>query len=279
MILLVTGARSGFGKLAVIEAAQRGHTVYASLRDLDTAGPLREAAAGLDVIPVQLDVTRSEERQAVVAQIMENHGRIDGLVNNAGVALGGFLEEIDEDELRKQFEVNVFGLWALTRLVLPTMRDQRSGTIVNLSSVSGRMALPGLGAYAASKHAVEGMSESWRAELAPWGIRVVLIEPGPFKTDIFERNRWITRNSDNADSPYAPMTRRLWALFEDTAKGQAEDPAVVVERICDVLEAKHPTLRHPLGKSARLRLAARWALPGTAWEKIVRRVVGFDGLV
>lgn len=273
MVLLITGCRSGFGLLTAVEAARRGHTVYAGLRDLDTAEGLVAASEGLDVTPVQLDVTVAAEREAVVARIVQEQGRLDGLVNNAGIALGGALEWLDEDELRKVIEVNVMAVWAMTNAVLPTMRAQRSGTIVNVSSVSGLMAMPGLGAYATSKFALEGMSEAWRQELRPFGVRVVLVEPGPFKTDIWGRNRTLSRRALDPDGPYAPFITHLENAVVAVAQDRAEDPEVVSRAITNLLEHPDPALRHVLGRSAWIRLAAKRFLPTWVMERIIQRLV------
>ncbi len=270
MVVLVTGARSGFGKLASLELARRGHTVYGGLRDPDTAGPLMEAAGDLDVRPIGLDVTEADQREAAVAMITEAHGRIDGLVNNAGIALGGFLEQIDEEAMRRLFEVNVFGVHALTRLVLPAMRAQRSGSIVMVSSMSGRAAMPGLGAYAASKFALEGMSEAWRHELRPFGVGVVLIEPGPYKTDIFGRNRQEV-DGDPA-GPYAPFAERMRVKVAEAVEG-AGDPQDVAVAIAEAVEGKRAGLRYPMGPNSRMRRVAG-VLPFGVTEWFVGRVLG-----
>ena len=274
MILLVTGARSGFGKLIAIEAARRGHTVYAGLRDVSTAEEqLLPEAGGLSLTPVQLDVTSEADRSAVVSRILAAHGRIDGLINNAGIALGGFLEQVEDDELRKVFEVNVFGLWALTRAVLPSMREQRSGSVVMVSSMSGRMALPGLGVYAGSKHALEGMSEAWHHELRHFGIRVTLVEPGAYATDIWNRNRHTSRNAHDPDSPYAELAAHLDKLVAGVVDRGARDPQEVADVICDLLDGKGGwTLRYPLGRDARLRLFLKRFAPERAVNAIIHRL-------
>lgn len=273
MIVVVTGCRSGFGRLVAVDAARRGHTVIAGLRDLATAGDLRAAAQGLDVHPVQLDVTDPAQIRQVVDDTLARHGRIDALVNNAGVALGGALEQLDEDELRHVLEVNVVAVWAMTKAVLPAMRAQGAGTVVNLSSVSGLVAMPGLGAYATSKFALEGMSEAWRHELAPFGVRVVLLEPGPFRTDIWGRNRSLARHALDADSPYAPYVRALERAVVSVAQDRAEDPTIVSRAILDALEAPHPPLRRVLGRAAWIRLGAKRYLPERAYEAIVQRLI------
>ncbi|MED5373792.1 MAG: SDR family NAD(P)-dependent oxidoreductase [Myxococcota bacterium] len=269
MVILVTGCRSGFGLLAAVEAARRGHRVYAGLRDLGTAGPLREAAGELPVFPVQLDVTSAEQRQQVVQRILEEEGRLDALVNNAGIALGGYLEQIDEDELRRVLEVNVMAVWSLTNLVLPAMREQGSGTIVNVSSISGRLALPGLGAYACSKFALEGMSEALRHELRPFGVRVCLIEPGPYKTDILGRNRALCRRAYE-DGPYTPYTEKAEQLFDRIAT-TAGDPLDVAREIVALCESKRPPLRTVMGPSARLRVLLKRYGPWGLLEGVIGR--------
>lgn len=273
MIVLVTGCRSGFGKLAALEAARRGHTVYAGLRDLSTAEEqLLPEAAGLPVIPVQLDVVDAGQREAVVERILSEHGRIDGLVNNAGTALGGFLEQVDEDELRRVFEVNVFAVWALTKLVLPAMRAQRSGHVVQVSSMSGRMAFPCLGVYASSKHALEGMSESWRHELLHFGVHMHLIEPGAYATDIWTRNRNTTRNAHDPESPYAPFVAHVDALFARIVDRQAGDAQDVAVAIADMLEGRRNGLRYPMGRDAKMRLALKRFAPEALLEWVIHRV-------
>lgn len=269
-VVLVTGCRSGFGLLTAVEAARRGHVVYAGLRDLDTAGELKAAAAGLPVHPLQLDVVDAAQREAAVARILDEQGRIDGLVNNAGIALGGFQEQLELDEVRRVLEVNVVSVWALTTLALPHLRASR-GAVCNVSSVAGRIALPGLGLYAASKHALEGMTEALRHELRPFGVRVTLVEPGPYATDIMERNRAVCRRMHEPDSPYQPWVRRGEEL-EARVHERLGDPAQVATRIADLVEAPAPRLRHPLGFSATLRLLFRWLLPFSAWEAVVARV-------
>jgi NAD(P)-dependent dehydrogenase (short-subunit alcohol dehydrogenase family) len=269
-VYLVTGCRSGFGRLTALEAAKRGHVVYAGLRDLATAGPLLTGTEGLSLHPVQLDVTDAEQRAEAVARIVREQGRIDVLVNNAGRVLGGFLEQVEEDEIRGLLDVNVVAVWALTKAVLPTMRAQGSGSIVMVSSMSGRMALPGLGTYATTKFALEGMSEALRHELAPFGISVVIVEPGPYATDIWDRNLARCRNAADESSVWAPLNARVEAVAKERAIAVAGDPADVARRICDLAEQRHPGFRHPMGPWTRLR---SW-LAGTAPFWVVEWAVG-----
>lgn len=273
MVVLVTGCRSGFGLLVACELGRRGHTVYAGLRDPETANELVAAARGLDVRPIALDVVDGAQRQAAVATILAEHGRIDALVNNAGVALGGPLETLDEDELRRVIDVNVIAPWALTNAVLPAMRAAGRGVIVNVSSVSGLVAMPGLGAYATSKFALEGMSEALWHEVRPFGVRVVLVEPGPFKTDIWGRNRTLSRRALDPDSPYAPFVARLEKLVHGIAQDRAEDPALVARVIADHVERPPAWLRQILGRAAWLRVGAKRWLPERAYAAVISRAL------
>lgn len=272
MIVLCTGCRSGFGLRIAVTAARAGHTVYAGLRDVETAGDLMAAGQGLDIRPIQLDVVDAEQREAAIRRILEEQGRLDVLINNAGISLGGFQEQIEETELRHLFEVNVFAPWALTKLVLPSMRAQSEGLIINISSMSGRAALPGVGAYASSKFALEGMTEALRFEVRPFGVRVVLVEPGPYETDIFARNLRIAAQTLDHVGPYQAQRDRLEALMTRRKVG---DPQEVADQVVALFHQPHPRLRYPMGPNVLLRRVLRRALPFGAYEAILRRVLGF----
>ncbi len=273
MVVLVTGCRSGFGLGIAVEAARRGHVVYAGLRDPSTGDELKREAIGLDVRPVALDVTDRGQIAAVVQQILAEQGRIDVLVNNAGRALGGPVETLDEDELRDLLDLNVLSPWALIQAVLPSMRAQGTGVILNMSSVSGLMAMPGLGAYAASKFALEGLTEALRHEVAPFGVRVFLVEPGPFKTEIWGRNRNLSRRALDPASPYAPFVKNLESVVMAVAQNRAEDPAIVEQYVVDLFEQKPRRLRHLLGKASRLRVWAKAWLPDPVLAAVIQRAV------
>lgn len=275
-VILVTGCRSGFGLRFARDLAARGHTVFAGLRDLSTQGALVEATEGLAVHPVQLDVTVEAERRAVVEHMLAEHGRIDALINNAGVALGGFLEQVDADELQRVFSVNVFAVHALTNLVLPSMRERRAGKVVNISSMSGFMAFPGLGTYAASKFALEGLSEAWRHELALFGIDVYLVEPGAFRTDIWTRNRALCRRGYDPDSPYAPYVAKLDANFENLVDQRVRDPQPVSDLVVRLVEGRRQRLRHPIGPGTVERNLVKRFLPFAVVERVVKRLLMRD---
>ncbi len=269
MVVLITGARSGFGLRSARAIAQRGHRVYAGLRDPATGQALRDATEGLDVHPIALDVTDLPQVQSALSTIREREGRLDALVNNAGVALGGFLEQLDDDEVQRLFAVNVRGVHRVTREALPMLRASR-GSVVMVSSMSGLSALPGLGAYASSKFALEGMAEAWRHELRPFGVRVSVVEPGPYRTDLLSRNRTVGRRVHDPESVYAPFVRRIDALSArvEARAGDADD---VARAIADLVEHSDPALRHPMGPGSLPRRLIRRFLPFRLWERALAR--------
>lgn len=278
-VVLITGCGSGFGLLTAGTAAKAGFRVYATVRDPDRADDLHAAVAGLPVTVLPLDVTVAEQRRSVVAHIERDEGRLDALVNNAGRALGGFLELVEEDELRAVFEVNLFGPWALTREALPLLRRSAPSTVVMVSSTSGLTAIPGLGTYASTKFALEGLSEAWRHELAPFGVRVVLLEPGAYTTDIFGRNRHLSRGVERP-GVYGPYVAGLDHLFQSVVDRIARDPQEVADAIVHALEHRRPPLRMPLGPSSGVRMAIRRVVPfglvelGMRWALKRARTVG-----
>jgi NAD(P)-dependent dehydrogenase (short-subunit alcohol dehydrogenase family) len=271
MIVLCTGCRTGFGKLIAVSAARAGHTVYAGVRDPNNAPELTEACRGLSVIPIALEVTNDAQRVAAVERIVREQGRLDALINNAGIALAGFQEQVAPDELQKLFDVNVFAVHALTRLCLPHLRSSR-GMVINISSMAGRQALPGLGAYASSKFALEGMTEALRHELRPFGVRVVLVEPGPYRTEIFHTNRWNARETEKP-GPYTAFRNRIEKLLAGAERrmGNAQEVADLTVKL---LREKRPRLRYPLGPGTGARLMAQRTLPFEVLERILGRMIG-----
>ncbi|WPB72832.1 SDR family NAD(P)-dependent oxidoreductase [Archangium violaceum] len=233
-VALVTGASSGFGLLTSVELARNGYTVFATMRDTTRRGALDEAAceAGVEVRVLRLDVTDEASISSAVDEALRSAGRIDVLVNNAGYTLDGYFEDVSTAELREQFETNVFGLAAVTRAVLPAMRQRGEGTLINVSSLSGRHPGPGYSAYCASKAAVSALSESLREELAPFGIHVVLVEPGGYTgTNILRRNRRLPALAMDPASPYHSMTQALEAEMQGLAarpKGNPREVALAI---------------------------------------------------
>jgi NAD(P)-dependent dehydrogenase (short-subunit alcohol dehydrogenase family) len=270
-VALVTGAGSGFGLLTAVELARRGFRVFASLRDPARAEKLDEAAqaAGVTLHKIGLDVTDGRSIQVAVLKA----GAVDVLVNNAGYGLGGYLEDVSMDELRTQFETNFFGLVAVTKAVIPGMRERKRGKIINVSSISGRFASPGVSAYVSSKWAVEGLSESLRHELSGYNVWVTLVEPGTFKTDIFGRNKRIAKAADDPTSPNYASSKKLEATVEKIV-ARAPDPQKVANVIAKVALAKRPRLRYLVGRDARGQAFAKAVLPFRTVEWVVKRYLG-----
>jgi NAD(P)-dependent dehydrogenase (short-subunit alcohol dehydrogenase family) len=275
-VALVTGASSGFGLLTCLELSHAGFRVFAGLRDLSRSAALDAAAAKEQVVvdKVVLDVTQPTSIEAVVAAVKERAGHIDVLVNNAGFGMAGFLEDLDMGELREQYETNFFGLVAVIKAVVPMMRTRGSGRIINVSSIGGRVATPGLSAYCSSKFAVEGLSESLRYELKPYGVYVALVEPGTFKTDIFGRNRRQARRSLDPTSPYHKRTKHMEALVEKLLARSTADPRKVARTIARVATAKRPRLRYLVGKDAQGEALAKALVPEGLFEAAVLKYVG-----
>lgn len=266
---IVTGCSSGFGELIAIELAKTGYNVIATMRNLkkqDTLLKLAAAESVTDKITVYpLDVTQPQsiEELKVFAQSLVS---VDLLINNAGYAQGGFCEELSVEEYRNQFETNFFGVIAVTQAVLPAMHRQGSGKIINMSSISGRFGFPGLSAYVASKHALEGYSESLRLELKPFGIDVVLIEPGSYRTNIWKS---IDNVSIEKDSPYDKSMSAILNEMKsrEAAYGDPLDIAKLVTKIAS--SASEPDLRYPIGKGVKHMIRLKDMVPWKVIEKIV----------
>ena len=267
--ILITGSSSGIGHALARRFAERGWRVFATMRRPDGQGGqgLRDEAArsGWRLTTPALDVTRDDSvRAAVDAALAETAGRLDVLVNNAGYYTVGALEETTPDELRAQLETNVVGVQRVTRAVLPAMRARRDGTIVTLGSVSGLVAVPMVGAYNASKWALEGMIEALRLELVPFGVRVVLVEPGPYETELHVNE--VRATAGGAASPYAAV----FAAYERQASGmrRAKLPGLV-DTIERAATARRPRLRWPVGPTS-LAGRLRALCPDTLYEWVMR---------
>ena len=274
-IVVITGASSGIGLLTTVELARRGHTVVATMRDLARRTRLDEAAAAAGVagrLDLRLlNVTEFDSIPGVVAEIVRDHGRIDVLVNNAGFAVAGFSEDLTMEEIRMQLETNFFGHVAMTKAVIPVMRRQGAGHIIMIASIAGRAAMPVTGAYAASKFALEGWSEALRIELRSLGIRVVLVEPGAFQTDIWERN---VRLGEFAISPESPNHERGKRFTEVVrTKVHKRDACVVAELIARIADKPNPKLRYRIGTDAHLQFWLRALLPWKTYERIIERAM------
>jgi len=240
-VWLISGCSSGFGRALAEAALERGESVLATARRPESLAALTDRF-GARVRTRALDVTQPEQVHAVVQEARDCFGRLDVLVNNAGYGMQGAIEDVPEDEARKLFETNVFGVLSLTRAALPLMRAQRSGHIVNISSVGGRTSAPLIGLYSATKFAVEGLSVALSAELAPHGIRVTVVEPGAFATQFATAVRSVTPSA-----AYAALDAQLSAVLKSLKWGDPQDAA---RAILEALDAPEPPRRLVLGEHA-----------------------------
>ena len=253
-VWLVTGTSSGFGRNIVEEAIARGDRVVATARDSRALDDLVKRAPER-VSALRLDVTKPDEIQNVVRAAYERFGAIDVLVNNAGYSIVGAVEETSDAELRSALETMFFGAAALTRAVLPQMRERRSGTIVQITSVGGLITAPGFGPYCAAKHALEGLSEALAAEVAPFGIRVLIVEPGAFRTSLFG-SAFRSMPELGAYAETVGPTRKYAA---ESAGQQPGDPVKAARAIVDAVAAGAACLRLPLGADAVTSIRAKLA--------------------
>jgi NAD(P)-dependent dehydrogenase (short-subunit alcohol dehydrogenase family) len=278
-IAVITGSSSGIGLLTSIEFAANGYTVVATMRDLGRSGRLEEAAqkAGvrerLDLRP--LDVTQFDTLQGAVDEIVRDHGRIDVLVNNAGISVAGFIEDLAVEEIRTQFETNFFGAIAMSKAVLPTMRRQRRGHIIQVSSVGGLVAYPILGAYNASKWALEAMSEALRIETHSLGIRVALVEPGSYDTDIWTRGVIVAKGGLDEHSPNKERSRRFTEFVKSRA-AKRQDARDVARLILRVANNPNPKLRYRIGRDTAAQVWMRRLVPWHTYERLIAKATKID---
>jgi NAD(P)-dependent dehydrogenase (short-subunit alcohol dehydrogenase family) len=264
-VTLITGTSSGIGFATAVLLSSKGYKVYATMRDPKRAGDALEKAAkdaGGAVNIAQLDVTDAFACERVVEDIIAKDGRIDVLINNAGIGDLQVVENATDDIARETFETNFFGPLRLIRAVLPGMRERRSGTIVNVSSVAGKIAGMGQSMYSATKHALEALSESLAIETRELGIRVAVIEPGLFKTEIVRKA--VDHLVIDEASPYAASERRIRAIY---AQGNelGGEPPTVAEAILHAIETKEPKLRYLVGVDAPVFVEGRRALTDEEW--------------
>jgi NAD(P)-dependent dehydrogenase (short-subunit alcohol dehydrogenase family) len=275
--VLITGTSSGIGRATAVVLASRGWRVFATMRDLHKRCALEQAlreAGVTDGMEIeQLDVTSSASIQAAVASILARTGNsLDAVVHNAGVAAAGALEDMPESELRRVMETNFFGVLGLTRALLPTFRDQGRGRIVVVSSEAAFMGQPTNSIYCASKWALEGWAESMAYELEPFGIDIILIEPGPYRTEIWQS----TPRIQPADSPYRAWVQQVFRGADAHAARVARDPNEVALTILSALEAQHPRFRYPVGFFARLNHFLRGKVPSRLLRKATKFYLGLS---
>ncbi len=276
--VLITGTSSGFGLAIAVELGKRGWNVLATMRDLAKRGELDRALQSTGIAEkgaiTQLDVSDPVSIDRAVAGLDLHNRPLDAVVHNAGVAVGGAFEDLDDASIRRIMEVNYFGVLALTKRLLPVFRAQRKGRIVIISSESAFAGQPTNSPYCASKWAIEGWAESLAYEVEHFGIEIVLIEPGPFRTSIWENSPRIIPK----DSAYLPLVRHLDATVDALVAQTAGDPVDVGKAVAKALEARRPRFRYAVGPTAKFNHFARGKLPATVIRKLIGRYLGLSQL-
>jgi NAD(P)-dependent dehydrogenase (short-subunit alcohol dehydrogenase family) len=256
-VAVVTGSSTGIGYETSLILARNGFLTYATMRNLNKGENIKSVATkeNLPIRIKQLDVTDDVSVKNAIQTISSDAGRIDILVNNAGYGLNGAFEDLAMDEIKAQYETNVFGLIRTTQAVLPIMRRQKSGTIVNISSGAGRFGFPTGSAYVSTKFAVEGLSESMSYELEPFGIKVAIVEPGVIRTN-FGDGLIVAKKSQDPNSPYSQMMQRSAAGFEKMMKN-ASSPDVVAKVVLNAIRDENPSLRYLAGSDVETWLGGK----------------------
>jgi NAD(P)-dependent dehydrogenase (short-subunit alcohol dehydrogenase family) len=264
-VILITGASSGIGKEAAKALIQQGHTVYAVARRVEQMQDLQ----ALGGHPLSMDVTKESDIQQAVDAIIAKEGKIDVLWNNAGYGLYGAVEDVPLEEARRQFEVNLFGLASITQKVIPHMRGAQSGTIINTSSMGGKIYTPMGAWYHATKHAVEGWSDCLRIELKPFNIKVVVLQPGIIETEFGEVMLSNIAQYSGATA-YADLTGKLVAATKKMyANGGASQPSLIAKTVSKIIASKNPKTRYRVGKWAKPMVWMRTYLGDKLFDKIV----------
>jgi NAD(P)-dependent dehydrogenase (short-subunit alcohol dehydrogenase family) len=273
LVAIVTGSSGGIGLATSLALARKGYLTYATMRNLAKRDSIQSVAdkQHLPIRVVQLDVTDENSIKKAIQSILSEAGRIDLLVNNAGYALTGAFEDIGIDEIEAQYETNVFGVIRVTQAVLPVMRKQGSGRIINISSGAGRIGYPGGSAYVSSKFALEGLSESMAYEIEQFGIKTVLVEPGFVRTN-FGENIVIARKTQNTNSPYSQMMQMMSSIRDRMLKN-ASDADLVAEVVVEAATAKEPNLRYLAGKDVQQMVAAKRSMSDEEFQKMMKQGV------
>lgn len=271
-VSIVTGSSSGIGLETALTLARNGYFTYATMRNPEKDALIKNALKkeNLSIKVIQLDVIDDESLKNAIDHVTSEASRIDVLVNNAGYGLVGALEELSMEEIKAQYETNLFGLVRVIQAVLPTMRKQRSGRILNLSSGVCLFGYPGGSAYVSSKFAVEGLSESMAYELEPFGIRVILIEPGFVQTN-FVSSMVIAKKAQDPTSPYSQMMQRIEASSSELAKsGSSAD--LVANVILDAVTNPNPRLRYLVGKDVEARAASKKSMDESEFFNMIKKI-------
>ena len=272
-IAVVTGSSSGIGFETSLMLARNGFQTYATMRNPKKGENIKSIATkeNLPIHIEQLDVTDNKSVMNAIQAILTEAGRIDVLVNNAGYALTGAFEDLAIEEIKAQYETNLFGLIRITQVVLPIMRKQKSGTIVNISSGAGRFGYAGGSAYVSTKFAVEGLSESMAYELEPFGIKVILIEPGVIRTNAF-KNVVIAKKSQNPNSPYSQIMQKMSASFEHMLENASSSPDLVAKVVLQAVTSENPSLsRYLAGKDVESWIEARRNMSDDEFYKMIKQ--------
>ncbi|MCX5786714.1 MAG: oxidoreductase [Elusimicrobia bacterium] len=264
-IVLVTGASSGIGRATAELLLKKGYTVYAGARRIDKLKELEPLGAEI----LSLDVTDEASLNNAVDTVFRAEGRIDILINNAGYGAHGAIEDVPMSEARRQFDVNVFGLARLTQLVLPIMRKQGSGKIINISSIAGKLTTPLGGWYHATKHAVEAYSDALRLEVGRFGIKIIIIEPGPIKTE-WDGVTLANLSKYSGSGPYARLADNLTNKFRAGYRKGAPGPEAVAVVILKALRSKCPAARYVVTFQAKAILFIKWLLPDRVLDAALR---------
>jgi NAD(P)-dependent dehydrogenase (short-subunit alcohol dehydrogenase family) len=272
-VAVITGSSSGIGLESTLVLARNGYITYATMRSPEKDTSIKEAVQNesLPIRVVQLDVTDDTSVKNAIDHIISEAGRIDVLVNNAGYSLGGALEDLSMEEIKSQYETNLFGLIRVTQAVLPTMRKQRSGRILNISSGAGIFGFPVHSAYVSTKFAVEGLSESIAYELEPFGIKVILIEPGFVRTN-FIRAMVVAKKAQDPASPYSELMQKLMANASELAKN-ASDADFVANIILDAASNPSPRLRYLAGKDVESWAAGKKNMDEFEFFNMIKRLI------
>ena len=270
-VAVITGCSSGIGYETSILLAKNGFKTYATMRNIEKGDKLKDIAEkeNLDLKIIKLDVTDDYSIKSAINEIIQETSRIDILVNNAGNNIAGTVEDLSIEEFKEQFETNFFGLVRVTKAVLPIMRNQNSGIIVNLSSIVGKMAIPLNSAYTSSKFAVEGFSESVRYELEDFGIKVILIEPGVIKSNFYENIKMSKNSLTDPNSPYQPITQKIFEAFLSMIQ-YAFPAKIVAEVILEAITSDNPKIRYAVGDDAKSITEAKKRLSDKEFENWVK---------
>jgi NAD(P)-dependent dehydrogenase (short-subunit alcohol dehydrogenase family) len=268
--VLITGCSTGIGRATAERLAGKGLTVYATARRPESIADLAEKGC----TTLALDVTDEESMRAAVAAVEDAHGAVGALVNNAGYSQSGAVEDVSMESVRRQFETNVFGLARMCQLVLPKMREQRHGRIVNISSMGGKLVFPGGGVYHATKHAVEAISDALRFEVRNFGIGVSIVEPGLIKTEFAQAAATSVDEGTSDDGPYADFNRQVVEKTVEAYEGpmarMAAGPEAVARVIEKAIASRRPKPRYLVTAGARVLLVTRRALPDRGWDAMMR---------